>query len=241
MNYQLKENSIILSEEDKPYILKVKDLPEANRPREKLIKLGSEVLTTAELLSIILNNGTKKEGISQMAARILKDYGEKTMAEQTNPTVLEKELGIPLVKACQIVASFELGRRFFKKDYNSQVIIRNAKQAFNYLQDMKNLTKEQFRGLYLNSRYRLVHDEVISIGSLTTNIIHPREVFKPALEHSAVAIIIAHNHPSGNLKPTVADLETTKKLIEAGKIIGIDLLDHLIIARDKYTSLISLI
>jgi len=93
------------------------------------------------------------------------------------------------------------------------------------------------RGLYLNSRYRLIHDEVISVGSLTANIVHPREVFRPALEYSAVAVIIAHNHPSGSVKPTEEDVEITKQLVKAGKILGVDLLDHIIIAKNKFTSI----
>jgi len=103
---------------------------------------------------------------------------------------------------------------------------------------MGTLNKEQFRGLYLNSRYQLVHDEVISLGTLTASLVHPREVFKPALEYSAVALIIAHNHPSGSLKATAADQEITNQLIEAGKILEIEILDHLIIAKNKFTSIL---
>jgi DNA repair protein RadC len=102
-------------------------------------------------------------------------------------------------------------------------------------------TKEQLRGLYLNSRYQLVHDEVISIGSLTSNIVHPREVFQPAIEHSAVALIIAHNHPSNVLEPTEADIAITEQLISAGKVLGIDLLDHLVITKSKYISIMECI
>jgi DNA repair protein RadC len=101
--------------------------------------------------------------------------------------------------------------------------------------------KEQLRGLYLNSRYQLIHDEVISIGSLTSNIVHPREVFQPAIERGAVALIIAHNHPSGVLEPTTADINVTEQLISAGKVLGIELLDHLIIAKSKYISIMECI
>jgi len=101
---------------------------------------------------------------------------------------------------------------------------------------MRDLKKEQLRGLYLNSRYNLIHDEVISIGTLTSNIVHPREVFKPALEYSAAAIIIAHNHPSGSIKPSQGDIQITNQLLKASKIIGIDLLDHIIIAGNKFMS-----
>jgi DNA repair protein RadC len=103
---------------------------------------------------------------------------------------------------------------------------------------MGHLQKEQLRGIYLNSRYEVVHEEIISVGSLTANIVHPREVFQPALEYSAVAVIVAHNHPSGSLEPTEDDMLATEQLSAAGKVLGIDLLDHLVIAGDTYTSLV---
>ncbi|KPJ55230.1 hypothetical protein AMJ47_01535 [Parcubacteria bacterium DG_72] len=217
--------------------MRIKDLADEDKPRERLIKHGPSVLSTQELLAIVLTVGTKREEVFTMSSRILKEYGEKNIINQTNPKALEKELDIPLAKACQIVACFELGKRFFKESPGGQIIIRTAKQAYNYLKDMRSLPKEQLRGLYLNSRYRLIHDEVISVGSLTANIVHPREVFRPALEYSAVAIIIAHNHPSGSTKPTKGDIEITKQLVKAGRILGVDLLDHIIIARNKFISI----
>lgn len=235
--YTFKENDFILGDENKKYVLKIKDLADEDRPRERLIKHGPSVLSTQELLAIVLAVGTKKEEVFTMSSRILKEYGEKNIVNQINPKTLEKEFNIPLTKACQIVACFELGKRFFKEKPGRQIVIRTAKQAYNYLKDMRDLPKEQLRGLYLNSRYRLIHDEVISVGSLTANIVHPREVFRPALEYSAVAIIIAHNHPSGSAKPTKVDIEITKQLVEAGKILGLDLLDHIIIAKNKFISI----
>ncbi len=218
------------------YVLRFKDLPDEDKPREKLMKHGPSVLSSAELLAIILNTGTKKENLLEMSGRLLKEYGEKTLLNQINPKALQKDLDIPIVKACQIVACFELGRRFFKENRNGQVVIRTARQAFDYLKDMRNLPKEQLRGIYLNSHYKVIRDEVISIGSLTANIVHPREVFKPALEVSAAAVIIAHNHPSGSVKPTQSDIEITRQLAEAGNILGIDLLDHIIIAGNRFIS-----
>jgi len=170
--------------------------------------------------------------------RLMREYGEKGIAYQQNPEIITKDLGVPIAKACQIVACFELGRRFYQKKSGIHVSIRNAKQAFEYLKDMGFLKKEQFRGLYLNTHYQLIHEEVISIGTLDSALVSPREVFRPALENSAAAIIVAHNHPSGVLKATKNDAEITEKLIEAGKIIGIEVLDHIIIGGNKYSSLI---
>lgn len=234
-NYQIKDNDLTVGG-DKKYILRIKDLAEKDKPRERLINKGVNELSSAELLAIILNTGDKKEGVLELSNRLLKEYGEKAIISQTNAEKLAKDLNISLIKACQIVACFELGRRFFQKKPHGSVTIRSAKQAFEHLKDMGALSKENFRGLYLNSRYQLIHDEVISVGSLTSSLVHPREVFKPALEYSAAAIIIAHNHPSGSLKITEADLEVSLKLAEAGRILGIDILDHLIIAKNKFVS-----
>jgi DNA repair protein RadC len=235
--YALKDNNLILDNPEKKYILRIKDLADEDKPRERLIKHGPSILSEEELLAIVLSVGTKKEEVFTMSSRIFKEYGEKNIANQTSPKILEQELDVPLAKACQIIACFELGRRFFKNTPGGQVTIRTAKQAYNYLKDMHDLPKEHLRGLYLNSRYRLIHDEVISVGSLTANIVHPREVFRPALEYSAVAVIIAHNHPSNSLKPTEEDIEITKQLVKAGKILGVDLLDHIIIAKNKFISI----
>lgn len=173
-----------------------------------------------------------------MSLRVLREYGDKGIAYQKDPEAIKKDLGVPIAKACQIVACFELGRRFYQKKPGGSITIRTAKQAFEYLKEMSKLQKEQIRGLYLNTHYQLIHDEVISIGTLDAAILQAREVFRPALEYGAAAIIIAHNHPSGVLKATKADAEVTNKLIEAGKILDIELLDHLIIGNNRYSSII---
>lgn len=237
MSYTMKDHTIVLNH-GRQYVMRVKDQPEEERPREKILRDGVNSLSAAELLAVVLGVGTKKEEVFSMASRLLKEYGEKGIAYQKDPLVIEKDLKIPEAKACQIVACFELGRRFYQKRPGGSITIRAAAQAFNYLKDMGNLNKEQFRGLYLNTHYQLIHDEVISLGTLEASLVQPREVFRPALEYSAAAIIIAHNHPSGVLKATKADLEITNKLIEAGNILGIDILDHLIIGKNKFASII---
>jgi DNA repair protein RadC len=237
-SYQFTDTDIVIGEGDTQYALKVRDLPLEEKPREKLLAFGPTNLSHAELIAILLGVGTRKEEVMGMATRILHEYGEKTILNETNPQRLADSLQIPLTKACQIVASFELGRRFYQEKGGKPLFVRTAKQAFDHLKSMGDLQKEQLRGLYLNSRYQVIHEEIISIGSLTANIVHPREVFQPALEHSAVALIIAHNHPSGNLEPTKDDITTTAQLVAAGKVLGIELLDHLIIANDTFISLL---
>lgn len=238
MGYKISDKNTILQQSKLYQISRVKDLPDEDRPREKLLENGAGALSSAELLAIVLGVGTKKEEVFSMASRLIREYGEKGIAYQKDAKAIQKDLGLPLAKACQIVACFELGRRFYQKKPGGSITIRTAKQAFAYLKDMSHLNKEQFRGLYLNTHYQLIHDEVISIGTLDAAIVQPREVFRPALEYSAAAIIIAHNHPSGVIKATKADAEITNKLVEAGKILDIELLDHLIIGGDKFISII---
>lgn len=235
--YIQKEGGMILDNIGKTYVLKLRDLPVEEKPREKLIKHGSTSLSVAELLAVILNVGTKKEDVLAMSRRLLKEYGDSVIINQKDPKKVSELLQIPIAKACQVVACFELGRRFFKTpDGGAPIVIRTANQVYDYLKDMRDLPKEHLRGLYLDSHYQLIHDEVISIGSLTSNIIHPREVFRPALEYSATALILAHNHPSGIVAPSEADIVITKQIVEAGKILGISLLDHVVITKTKFES-----
>jgi len=239
--YEQPDGDLILDEDgrrDKKYTLRLRDLPAGEKPREKLMKHGPSALSVAELLAIVLNVGTTKEDVLAMSRRLLKEYGDSIIVTQKDPQKIKEMLGIPIVKACQLVACFELGRRLFRNaDGRKPVTLRTASQVYEYLKDMRELPKEYLRGLYLDSHYQLIHDEVISIGTVSSNVIHPREVFRPALEYSAAAVILAHNHPSGIAKPSEADLVITRQVIEAGKVLGIGLLDHVIIAKTKYQSI----
>lgn len=216
---------------------KIHDLPEEKRPREKLLKHGPGALTTKELLAVVLMTGTKKEGVLEMANRIIKDYGEKSLLAHRNISQIAEELNLPPAKAAQVAASLELGRRLYGQSGAGLPVVRNAKDVYRYLEDMRNLPKEHLRGLYLNAHQKVIHDEVISIGTVNSNLIHPREVFRPALEYGAAAVILAHNHPSGTLKPSSADMAVTRQLVEAGKLVGISLLDHVIITKRGFASI----
>jgi len=235
--YVQKDSDLLLDNGEKQYVVRLRDLPAEEKPREKLVKYGPNVLSVDELLMIVLNAGTKKEGVLAMSRRLLKEYGENAVVNEKDPRKVQEALEIPLVKACQLVACFELGRRFFRHNAGRRpVTLRTASQVYEYLKDMRDLPKEHLRGLYLDSHYRLIHDEVISIGSLTSNVVHPREVFRPALEYSASAVILAHNHPSGIAKPSGADVAITEQIVAAGKILGIGLLDHVVVTRNKFES-----
>lgn len=240
--YSVPDHDLVFTEVEDQYILRVRDMPEDDRPRERLLRAGADSLSVAELVAILWGVGNRKEDVLAMAHRTLREYGEKAIANELNPERLSQTADIPLTKACQIIASLELGRRFYARQSSGRPVhIRNAKQAYQYLKGMGDSQKEQLRGLYLNSRYKVVHDEVISIGSLTANIVHPREVFQPALERGAVAVILAHNHPSGRLEPTQADIHVTEQLLAASKVLGIELLDHLVITSAKFISIMELV
>ncbi len=234
--YAIRPNVRFLDRTYRDYPITIHDLPSEDKPREKLIGSGSQALSIKELLSVVLVTGTSKENILEMSDRLIRDYGEKSILAETDPEKLSKELDIPIVKACQIVACGELGRRFYDRSSSGLVTIRNAKDVFDYLQDMRNLQKEHLRGIYLNSHNRILRDEVISIGTVNSNIIHAREVFRPAIECNAAAIILAHNHPSGEVAPSKEDSAVTVDLVRAGKILGITILDHVIITKDSFAS-----
>jgi len=219
------------------YDLRFRDLPQEEKPREKLIAYGPAPLSLAELVAIVLNVGTKAEDVLSMSKRLVKEYGVSALSSQINPEQLSQDLNIPLGKACQIVACSEIGRRLYKKNDIGLAVIRTAKDAYDYLVDMHSLPKEQLRGIYLDTHNRVIHDEVISIGTINTNIVHPREVFRPALEYGAVAVVLAHNHPSGVVTPSTADIEITKQLVQAGRIIGIHVLDHVVIIKEGFQSI----
>ncbi len=235
--YRLTDTELMLDAADTAYVLRVRDLPAEEKPREKLVSGGPAALSVAELLAVVWGAGTRKEGVLAMASRALKEYGEKAILNEKDPRRLAAALGLPLVKCCQLVACFELGRRFFDNGRSGRPeFLRTARQVYEYLHDMRRLTKEHLRGLYLDSHFRLVHDEVISIGTVGGSVVHPREVFRPALAAGATAVILAHNHPSGIAKPSEADVAVTRQVVEAGRILGIHVLDHVIITVRGFAS-----
>ena len=234
--YIIPDTTLILDGSPHEYPLLIRDLPSEEKPREKLQAQGPEALTVKELLAVVLHTGTVKEDVIEMSNRIIRDYGERSILAARDPQRLSEDMDIPIGKAFQIIAVGELGRRYYDKSNTGLVTIRNAKDVYEYLQDMRNLPKEHLRGLYLNTHNRIIRDEVISIGTINSSIIHPREVFKLGLDANAVAVVLAHNHPSGEVTASEQDIEVTKQLVNAGKILGIRVLDHVIITKDSYSS-----
>ena len=217
--------------------MKIKDLPWFNRPGFKLTRKGVDFLDDAELLAIIFGKGSKKESAIEISNRLLKKYNLNKL-EDLSVKELAKECNWDFNKALQILSLIELSKRYNKlinKGYKNK--ISDAKDVYNLLKDELGCKKkEYFICLYLNTQNKIIKKEVISIGTLNSSLIHPREVFKTAIKESANSVILVHNHPSGDHNPSNEDLIITRKIVESGKILSIEVYDHLIIGKEKYYS-----
>ena len=214
---------------------RIKDLPKIERPREKLVAKGAENLKDSELLAILLRTGRAGKNVIDIASQILTKYSKKRLLQMTYDDLL-KIKGIDSAKATTLLAAFELSKRALEVDNSNLPIISTPKDVVAQLTELRHNKRENFVALYLNARNQLLHKETISIGTLNTNLVHPREVFEPALKYSAANIMVAHNHPSGDSKPSEDDLEITKRLINAGKTMGVEVLDHVIVANNSHFS-----
>ncbi|MBU4579942.1 DNA repair protein RadC [Patescibacteria group bacterium] len=208
---------------------KIKDLPKHERPREKLIEKGVENLRDGELMAILLRTGIKGKNVLKVSEEILSKFPKKKLLS-LDFQELSKIKGIGNGKACLLLAAFELTKRALDVEDNNLPMINSAKDAVAQLQELRTAKKEHFAVLYLNARNQLVCKETISIGTLNASLVHPREVFKPAIDCLASSVILAHNHPSGDSEPSEDDLDLTKRMVEAGKILGIEVTDHVIIS-----------
>jgi len=222
---------------EKPIKFCIHEMPEQERPRERMIKYGPESLGNAELLAIILRTGTRSENVINLSNRILIDYDLKDLSRAT-VSQLKSISGIKDAKACQIAAVFELARRLGSYHEKPKPKISSSREVYNLVSaPLDNLKKEHFIALYLNTKNRLIKQETVSIGTLNTSVVHPRDVFKGAVQNSAAFIILVHNHPSGDPEPSVDDVEITKRMTAAGRTMGIEVLDHVIIGSGRFLSL----
>jgi len=213
--------------------MRIKDISKENRPRERFAKDGAYSLSDAELLAIILEKGTRYENVIDMSNRLISTYGLSNLST-LSLTELQKIKGIGPVKAMQVKALFEFNKRY-NLSRQDKVSIKSAKDVFNYASEkLKDLDKEHFVILHLDTKNKITKDETISIGILNASLIHPREVFKSAIKESANSIILVHNHPSGDPAPSDEDLSITEKLIKAGELLNIKVLDHVIIGDGVY-------
>ena len=216
----------------------IRDVHEADRPRERLIQQGAQSLSNQELIAILLRTGTKEESVLHLANRVLTYFEQLHELKHATIEEIISIKGIGEVKATQLLAAVELGRRLAQKQVNERFTIRSPHDAASYLMpDMTSLQQEHFVVLFLNVKNQVIHKQTIFIGSLNASIVHPREIFREAVKRSAASIICAHNHPSGIPTPSPEDIEVTKRLQEAGFIIGIDLIDHVIIGDHQFVSM----
>lgn len=214
------------------------DVPVHERPRERMLKSGARALSNQELLAILLRSGTKNESVLQLSQRVLSTFDGLVLLKDAAIEELCSINGIGEVKAIELSAAIELGRRIHCMKTEERYVIRSPEDVSNYvMEDMRFLTQEHFDCLYLNTKNQVIHRQTIFIGSLNASIVHPREVFKEAFRRSAASLICLHNHPSGDPTPSREDIEVTKRLHESGKVLGIDVLDHIIIGDQKFVSL----
>ena len=216
---------------------KIKDLPNEDRPREKLIKNGAHYLTEVELLAILIRSGTKEKSALDLSKDLITQFENSTNLAKTDIYTLAKTKGIGLVKAVSIVAALELGKRIMAAEVFPLTSINSPVDIAKILSPLLRYeNKEQFYVLLLNIKNKLIGLEKISEGTLNATIAEPREVFYKAITRSAAAVIIAHNHPSGESSPSQEDCQTTERMRTAGEILGIKVLDHIIIGNGNYYS-----
>ncbi len=216
----------------------IKQWPEGDRPREKLAEKGSAFLSDSELVAIILGSGSGAKNAVDVARELINKFDDIAGIEAASIEELQSIKGIGFNKAASLKAALELGRRFgLSSKKIKSAPMRTAEDAFNvYFASMKNLKKEVFSVMLLNSKNRMMKTITVSEGTLTETVVHPREVFNPAIRESAHSVILAHNHPSGEPEPSDEDINLTRRLVDAGNLMGIRVVDHLIIGHGRYYS-----
>ncbi len=224
------------------YKLRMKDLPPGERPYEKMEIYGPDVLSNAELLAIIIRTGNRQETSVELAQRLLKMSGKGkglSFLCEMSLDELRKVRGIGKVKAVQLKAVMELCKRLpLALSGNEKAVIRSSRDISNmFMEEMRFLEKEEFRAVLLNVRNMVMRWVRVSVGSLTSSVVHPREAFREAVRSGCASVIFVHNHPSGDPSPSREDLEITSRLVKGGEILGIRVLDHIIIGNGIYVSL----
>jgi DNA repair protein RadC len=213
-------------------------LPLSEMPRERMARLGPNALSNAELIAVLLGTGSTGESVLHLSQRLLSRVGNLRKMLDVSLEELMAIKGIGMAKAIQLLAAVELGRRVAKTTPEERWTIRSPEDVAELMmEELRYLTQEHFVCLFLNTKNQVIGRNTIFIGSLNSSIVHPREVFKDAIRRSSAAIICLHNHPSGDPTPSKEDIDVTKRLIECGRILGIDVLDHIVIGDGKFCSL----
>ncbi len=209
--------------------MKLKDMPLVDQPRQKLVRYGANKLTSTELLAIVLGTGRRGANAVELARKIFARYPNAQLADA--PLIeLQRTAGLGPTKASEIIACFELGRRLLRNKKSE--LILSPHHVWDAMADIRSLKKEHFVVFYLDAHNQTVERSIVSVGTINASIAHPREVFESAIKHAAVHIILAHNHPSGRADPSPEDIALTRRLFDAGNLLGIPLLDHIIVTKD---------
>ena len=220
--------------------IKIKDLPTEERPREKLLTLGAKALSNTELLAVLLHSGTRKKSAMDIAQELLVQYKDEGLASIVNlsPQTLTSIEGLGPAKIATLLAAIELGLRLALKPSEHKITIKSPKDVVSYVMPLLRYEPiEHFAILLLDTKNQIIAFPNISTGSLNASIVHPREVFRCAINYATSSMILVHNHPSGDPTPSIEDIKVTKKLVEGSKIMDIEILDHIIIGDNKFTSL----
>ncbi len=216
----------------------IQHLPEADRPRERFLRHGPESMSTAELIAIILGSGTRGISVLQLAQDIVAQFGSLKKLSETTVEEFRKIKGLGTAKAIQLCAAISLGMRASKKAPTQKYKIKHPLHAYNLVKDeLENEKRELFLTILQDVKGYVINHQVVAVGTLSSSLIHPREVFYPAVRNHAASLILAHNHPSGDPTPSPEDIEVTNNLIEVGKMMGIPVHDHLIVGENSYVSL----
>jgi len=213
----------------------IRDMPGHERPREKMLRYGPDVLTDAELIAVVFRAGTKGRGVLSLAADVLSRGGMDGLTNAA-PRDLITTPGIGQAKACALCACIELGRRLFLGKKTQLKRILSPRDVFDELRDIRESRKEHFVVFFLDARNQQIRREIVSVGTVNASLVHPREVFEPAVRHTAVQVVVAHNHPSGDKEPSGEDIGVNRRLVAAGKVLGIELIDHVIVTSREYLS-----
>lgn len=220
------------------YKTNIKIIPHDSRPRERMEKYGVKSLADHELLAIILRTGTRGKNVMGLALEVLNEVEDIYRLRHVSLQELTKIPGIGKVKAAEILSAVEFGRRVSQSTQVKEGTVSSSSWVGNYLQkELSHLNQENVMALYLNTKNEIIKKDIVFIGSLNTSVAHPREIFNRAISYSAARIILAHNHPSGNVEPSEADLSFTRRMMDAGELLGIEVLDHFIIGENSYLSL----
>ncbi len=216
----------------------VRGLPSGDRPRERLYARGAGEVSLQELLAIVIGGGNRGSSALVLALGLLGEFGDLVAMGRAGVDELRRVRGIGFARACQLAASFELGKRFARESRNSGSSIRAPKDiARLFMDEMKDYDREHFKAAFLNTKNQIIRVVTVSIGSLNASIVHPREILKPAIAASAASIVLVHNHPTGDPTPSREDIEFTRRFARCGELIGIELLDHVVIGADRFHSL----